>query len=295
VSVPAALVAAAVLVTAPPKTHDANPAPPEGSTSGEPTQDFAAAGLDAAAVERGLRARVGDELDRWSIRVDAQGAQHYRVDLRGPDGTQNTRELVLEGQTSEDRSRELASTLALIIEEAPREGSEDPRPSEGDDPELPLGFLVLEAHAGLGPPRNLDPDFGLGLAGGAWLVKDHLQPRGSVRWSHSWAGELTVHQISGRLGLAAGAPIPGAERFWLGALVMPAFKWTRAEQIRVATAWAGGGEASVLAQYRRDYLVVGLRTGIETTFPAPRASGSNATIRWGHLRWLLVLEIGLGF
>jgi hypothetical protein len=99
-----------------------------------------------------------------------------------------------------------------------------------------------------------------------------------------------VHQFSGRLGLAAGAPLG---RFWLGVLAMPALEWTHAQQIRTASAWAVGGEASLLGQVRQGHMVVGLRAGIETTFPALRAIGTNDVIRWGHLRALLVLEIGL--
>jgi hypothetical protein len=259
---------------------------------------YAAEGVDGEAVEVGLRARVGAVIDEWTITVEAVGGQTYRVELLGPDGAMQTREVTLDGQTNEDRSRELASTIALIIqspsvEDPEGEGPEpEPEPTkpEPTDPARPAGFLLLEGHVGLGPPRNLDEDFGLGLAGGAWLVREHLQPRASVRWSHSWAGDLRVHQFSGRLGLAAGAPLG---RFWLGVLAMPAVEWTHAQELRTGSAWAVGGEASLLGQFRHQRWVVGLRTGIETTFPAPRATGSQEVIRWGHLRALLVVEIGL--
>src|SRR5690606_36673635 len=83
---------------------------------GPGTLDLAAPGLDAQAVEIGLRARLGDELAAWSIRVEALGGASYRVELRGGDGASATRELSLDADTDEARSRELASTLALIIE-----------------------------------------------------------------------------------------------------------------------------------------------------------------------------------
>lgn len=270
---------------------------------------YAAAGLDGEAVEVGLRARVGAAIDQWSITVEAVGGQTYRVELIGPNGATQIREVTLDGETDEDRSRELASTIALILQS---ETTEQPEPGEPssleqrpvaaasastDAPEpdqlsakSATGLLLLEGHVGLGPPRNLDADFGLGLAGGAWVFREHLQPRVAVRWSHSWAGDLRVHQLSGRLGLAAGAPLG---RFWLGVLAMPAFEWTHAQQLRAASAWAVGGEASLLGQVRHGPMLVGLRAGIETTFPAPRAVGTNDEIRWGHLRALLVVEIGL--
>jgi hypothetical protein len=259
---------------------------------------YAADGVDGEAVEAGLRARVGAVVDGWSITVEAVGGQIYRVELLGPDGATQTREITLDGETNEDRSRELASTIALIIEsptptdEPKSEPKPQPQPPapEPAEPARATGLLLLEGHVGLGPPRDLDEDFGLGLAGGAWVVREHLQPRVAVRWSHSWAGDLRVHQFSGRAGLAAGAPLG---EFWLGVLAMPSIEWTHARQIRTGSAWGVGGEASLLGQYRHGRWVVGLRTGIETTFPAPRASGTRDVIRWGHLRALLVIEIGL--
>jgi hypothetical protein len=268
---------------------------------------YAADGVDGEAVEEGLRARVGAVIDEWTITVEAVDEQTYRVELLGPDNAMQTRDLTLDGETEEDRSRELASTIALIIQSQPSEqpATSEPPSTEPQDPsaststdsepgpqpaKAATGLLLLEGHVGLGPPRNLDADFGLGLAGGAWVAREHLQPRAAVRWSHSWAGDLRVHQFSGRLGLAAGAPVG---RFWLGVLAMPSVEWTHAQQIRAASAWAVGGEASLLGQVRHGPMVVGLRAGVETTFPAPRALGTNDVIRWGHLRALLVIEIGL--
>jgi hypothetical protein len=250
--------------------------------------DLAAQGLDPTAVEEGLRARVGDELDRWSISVERESETNYRVELRREGAAPEVRSVFLEGPSDEDRSRELAATLAVIIDEADELGASDPEPPRL---ELPTGFMVLEGHVGLGPPRDLDPDFGLGLGGGAWLLRDHLQPRVRVGWSHSWAGALEVHQVHAGLGLAGGASVG---RFWFGAMVLPALKWTYARQVRSDTAWFGGGEVSVIAQYRRKHFVIGLRTGIETTFPAPRVPGTREVIRWGHVRWLGVIEIGWG-
>jgi hypothetical protein len=275
--------------------------------AGEGGHRYASEGIDGEAIDVGLRARVGAVVDEWAITVEAVDEQNYRVELLGPDGVMQTHEVTLDGQTDEDRSRELASTIALLIGSRPREepgagepsSSEDPHgsstPPTTDEPDpLPVkdvtGLLLLEGHLGLGPPRHLDTDLGLGLAGGAWIVREHLQPRVAVRWSHSWAGDVRMHQLSGRLGLAAGAPLG---RFWLGVLAMPAVEWTHAQQIRTASAWSAGGEASLLGQVRHGPMIVGLRAGIETSFSALRAIGTNDVIRWGHVRALLVLEIGL--
>lgn len=257
---------------------------------GETGLDLDAEGLDADAVEAGLRARVGDELELWSITVERETPTRYRVELRRGDARPDRRVVTLAGPTDEDRSRELAATLALILDEADPVGAPDPVQVE-PELDLPIGFVALEGQINLGPPRDLDPSFGLGLGGGLWLLGDHLQPRARVGWSHSWVGSLDVHQVFAGLGLAGGAPVG---RFWFGALALPAVKWTYARQISSSSAWFGGGEVSVLAQYRRRHFVVGLRTGIETTFPAPRVPGTREVIRWGHVRWLAVLELGFG-
>ncbi|PRQ05730.1 hypothetical protein ENSA7_44010 [Enhygromyxa salina] len=260
-----------------------------------------AAGLDPVALQLGLRARVGDELDQWRISIEAGQDGRYELALTGP-GHANTerRTVELNGQTETDRSRELASILAVIIESA--EANEPNEPSEPDladrsqppaaSPERPRGFMLIEGHVGLGPPRAIDPGLGVGLGAGAWLLGEHLQPRVRVRWSHGWAGEIDVHQADAGLGLAAGAPVARGQ-LWLGILAMPVIKWTHAEQLKSATAWAGGGELGALAQLRLGHLVMGVRTGVETTFPALRARGTQDVLRWGHVRWLLTLEIGL--
>lgn len=257
-----------------------------------PTHEFDAPGLDAAAVELGLRARAGDELEGWAIMVESVGGARYSLRLRGPgDELEEQREIELTGQTDEDRSRELASTLALIIEDHGEIGA----PLA---PRLPRAFVAVEGHLGLGPPRAPDLDLGVGLGGGVWLLRDHLQPRLRVAWSHGWSGALRVNQLDVGLGLAAGASVGGSRRpnlLWIGGLVMPTFSWNHIEQVRSATIWSGGGELGVLAQLRLPRLVVGVRTGVETTFPAIRALGSPDVIRLGHLRWLLAIELGLGF
>ena len=77
---------------------------------------------------------------------------------------------------------------------------------------------------------------------------------------------------------------------------MPAIEWTWARDPlleREAPFLTAGGELSVLAQYRHERLVVGLWTGIETSFPALEVTGTDQSLRWSWVRWLLVLEIGL--
>jgi hypothetical protein len=259
-------------------------APASGGGGGH---EFAAEGLDSAALEAGLRARVGDTLDEWSIRVEHEGEHEYRVVLRRRGSLADRRTITLVGPSVEDRSRELAATLAVILDEASRA---EPDPSE---PPRPYGFVAVDTSLTLGRPRAADPGLGLGLTGGAWLLGDHLQPRARVGWQHGWAGPLEVHQVQLGLGVAAGAAIQ--QRYWVGVLVLPTAEWTQARQVRAVSVWAGGAELSALGQVRWGRVLAGLRTGVDLGFPATRALGTGEEIRWRHLRWMLAFELGFGF
>ncbi|MCA9698081.1 MAG: hypothetical protein KC431_11200 [Myxococcales bacterium] len=245
-----------------------------------------------------MRARIGDLLDEWSISIDEPQGPLYPITLRGPeDGQADARTIEVTGTSDEERSRELASVLALIIESRQETGPADPGTTgDGDQPKkqppnLPRGFVAAEAHLELGPPRDPDLSLGAGLGAGVWVLRDILQPRLRLRWTHSWNDDLRVHGVSAGLGLAAGLPLG---RLWVGALAMPSFKWTHAMDTKAGTAYSGGGEATAMVQYRMRHVVFGLRTGVETTFRPVRIRGSNDVIRWGPVRWLLVLEVGLG-
>lgn len=267
-----------------------------------PVHELDTEGIDAAKLDAGLRARVGDEVDAWQIEIRATELRGtYEVTLLGPGRSEpEHRQVNLVGQTDEDRSRELASMLAVIIDlepdEADGEPELEPEPQPDPVPEskpfiVPRATISLEGHVGMGPPREPDTDAGLGLGVGAWLLDDHLQPRVRATWSRSQGQDLRVDGLSIGAGLAGGVSLG---HWWLGALALPVFKWTRGESVRPATVVGGGGELTALVQYRRPWLVVGLRTGVETTFRPLRIRGNNDVIAWGPLRWLLVLEVGLG-
>lgn len=85
-----------------------------------PQLDLSATAIDTRTTTQGLRARVS-VLDDWSITVhDATTTSPelaVEVWLRAPDGTRHQRRLPLAGTTAEDRSREVAASLALLIEQ----------------------------------------------------------------------------------------------------------------------------------------------------------------------------------
>ena len=270
---------------------------------GAPQHDFAAPGLDAAAVEAGLRARVGDTLDDWQVSVEPSSqADRYEVEVRDSAGRPvEQRSLELIGDSDEARSRELAASLALIIEAqatAPDPPARTPGPAsdEADDapPALPRGFVVVEPHLELGSPNALAPGVGLGLGGGGWLVNDRLQLRGRVRWTHAWSGEVQVHGLRTSFGVGGGFPIG---RWWLGGLVMPGFAWTRGVSTEPSSRFAFGGELSAVAQFRLPRAVFGVRVGTEATLPAVLMrplSEAPSVLTLVPLRWMLSVELGFG-
>lgn len=265
---------------------------------GAPSRRFAAEGIDEVALESGVRVRVGVAIDDWDIEVRALPLRgNFEVELRPPGRDESELRVVnLVGETDEARSRELAAILALIIMESPDTADDthaiEPEPNpEPSIVAVPRAVISLEGHLGLNPARHLDPDLGPGIGVGAWVARQHLQPRLRARWSHSSGDHLRVDGLSIGAGLAGGVPLGP---WWIGVLALPTFKWTRGIDRKPRTALSGGGELTAVAQYRRPWLVVGLRTGVETTFRPVLVRGSHDVIRWGPVRWVVVLELGVG-
>lgn len=270
-----------------------------------PQLDLSATNIDTTATATGLHARVGP-LDDWTITVHdgAQGA--VRVTLRSPDGRQQRRTVVLAGTTREDRSRELAASLALLIEQwddpppppgAP--GGEDPPQDRPQDPPAILkdaapptrGWLGLGPRLGVG--RTL-VEGGLDLQGGAWLAREHVQPLASLGWSATARDGLSLHTVRVGAGLALGAPLSNG-RVWLGGHALTHAAWTRVHDARSESVWASSTELGGLLQVRGGRWLAGIRTGVELSLPQLRAHGSVARLDRGPALWFLGLNFGVVF
>lgn len=246
--------------------------------------------VDADAVDRGLRARVGDRLEGWRVDVRGSRGDALDVELVRPDGTRESRRLSVGGETVDARSRELAASLALIVDQyvpAADAGRSSPR-----RPRARRFFLGVGPRVGVGKPP--DPDVGATLAAGAWLVREHLMPRVQASWSGAWEGTLFFHGVRFGVGLGAGAPL-AAGRLWLGGFVVPQAAWAQARDAHVVQRWGSSSEVGVLFQLRLEHLVIGLRTGLDVTLPPLRARGSEGTIRWGMFRYMAGLTVGPRF
>jgi len=265
-----------------------------------PALDLRAAAIDPVAAEAGLRSRV-PALDDWQITVrDAPpgaSTSEVQLELRGPDGRSQRRQLVLEGTTPEDRSRDLAASLALIIThwddpqpQAPRAPATPPTPTTAPATS-PRGWLGLGPRLALG--RAL-LEGGLDVQGGAWLLREHLQPLASLGWSASASAGLSLHTLRLGLGLAAGAPLPRS-RMWLGAHALAHGAWTTANDRRNASTWASSSELGALMQIRWPRWQVGVRTGVDLALPPLKVKGDHARLQRGPAQFVLAVQIGLIF
>jgi len=280
-----------------------------------PQVDLSAAVIDAQTTTQGLRARVTD-LDDWSITVrDATSATNTTVEvwLRAPDGTSHQRRLPLTGTTIEDRSRELAASLALLIEQwddlpsalAPAPAPPDPStppssvapPADPSAPDVTRSARHPRAWLGLGPRLGLarwPPEAGLDILFGAWLLRERLQPLLSAGWSTTGREGLNLQTLRFGAGLAVGSPLARG-RWWLGAFTLVHAVWARAHDSRTATLWASSSELGGIFQVRGARWFVGVRTGLDLALPELRFRGNSARLARGPVQWVLGVSFAMIF
>lgn len=261
-----------------------------------PALDLAAGVIDPVAAEAGLRSRVAD-LDDWQLRVrDSATPGTVQVELRGPDGRSQHRRIALDGTTAEDRSRELAASLALLIEQWNDPAPPATRPAT-PRPTPPPPAPALHGWLGVGPRLELGRSLvepGLDLQGGAWLLREHLQPLASLGGSLAARDGLSLTTLRLGLGLAAGAPLRDG-RLWLGAHALAHGSWTRVHDARSASVWASSSELGGLLQIRWPRWLIGVRSGVDLTLPTLRARGDHARLQRGPAQFVLGLQFALTF
>jgi hypothetical protein len=263
----------------------------------EPVVSFEDAHVDPVATTDGLRLRLGDALDGWTIRVRGTDVRaEVEVHLRAPDGTEQTRSVVLGATTSRERSRELAATVALIIEQhEPVARASTERKDTGEKETRARrvsGWLGVGPRVGLGPPSALDPDVGVTLDGGLWLVRDHLQPVLQAGWSRSMAGDLHVDGVRIGAGVLFGGSLLD-RRLWLGAGAIGRALWARAEDRSTDERWVSSTELVGAVQLRiRPGFLLGFRTGADLTLPPLSIAGQRDALRYGPVRWIAGLSLG---
>ncbi|MDC0667719.1 hypothetical protein [Nannocystis radixulma] len=268
--------------------------------------------VDPVRLEAGLRARTGDELDAWRVVVTPTATPGtVQVAVAGPDGLSRGRTIALQGQTVEDRSRELAASVALLMDQPP-----DPRPSQPElppdqqlpGPELPpeqpeappsSSRPALRGWLGLGPRvevgTSLRYEAGLDLLGGLWLARERVQPLFSVGFSGGARSGISVLHARFGAGAAFGAPLGARQRIWLGGHVLGHAMYLHAAEASTDSTWLSSTEVGGLLQYRGRRLFLGLRTGVDLTLPSALVHGTRDDVRRGNVRWCFGLMFGLVF
>lgn len=257
--------------------------------------------VEAAAVQQGLRLRVGEGWQRWAIEVDDAAAPgQVDVRLRDRSGHIHARTLTLEGETVDERSRALASSLALLVEQLDEGSARPPEPAAAEEPtpapaarSAPIsGFIGVGPRMALNPGAPHDVDVGASLTGGAWLAREHVVPVGELGWARSVAHELTVDALrmgAGVLGGAAGK----RGRLWGGGGALMRAQWARARASATATGWWASPAVMGAIQYRGRILVVGAWLGADVMLPPLRARGDAHGLRWAAIRPMATLHAGL--
>ncbi len=270
--------------------------------------------VDRAQTVEGLRARIGDEVDQWTIEIDERSGTTVFVRVSG-EGTASERPLELRGETSEERSRELATALAFWIDELAAEADEGrgphdasgSSPESGDsrlepepEPEPAPGarlWLTVGPRVGVGRPARADFDVGADLFGGVELLRGHLQPLIVGGVTGASRAELQVTYMHLGAGLAGGTSLLG-ERLWVGGGVVPRAIWLRLQEgERRQQAWNAAGSVLAIGHYRmplkgRLELQVSLRIGADLTLPELLLTGSSARLARGNVRTLMAGSLG---
>jgi hypothetical protein len=252
--------------------------------------------VDADATARALRIRVGERADAWTIELDdgaARGEVHAR--MRRAARSELSQSFALHGATVEERSRELAAAIALVIEQHATDTSQGtataPHAAGKEDAAAPPeGWIALGGRLSAGHPA--DPEGGVTVRGGATWGRRIVQPLALLGTMHARRDELHVDGVRMGLGVAIGRAIPRTP-LWLGGTAVPEVAWTHARGRGRASGWSSVTEVGVLAQVRTRVLLVGVRLGIELAAPPLHASDRGTDLRFGVLRFGFGLEIGM--
>lgn len=273
--------------------------------------------VDAGKLESGLRARIGPELDDWQVRITPTGlAGQVQVSIARRDGQSFGQTVQFAGKTVEDRTRELAAGIALLIEVYPQQppppaadatqppttsGQEHlpPLPEPPEQPPAAQPRPALRGWLGLGPRIELGSglryEAGLDLMGGLWLVREHIQPIVSLGFSGGARHGISV--LHGRFGAGAafGTPLGPRDRLWLGAHVLGHAMYVHAAEKSTDATWLSSTEVGGLLQYRGRRLFLGLRTGVDLTLPTLSIRGTRGVVRREVPRWCFGLMFGVVF
>ena len=259
-----------------------------------PTVDAAPQIVDADAAEAGIVVRAGDQASDWTIEVGTLADGRAVVTLTAPDGWVTRREVTLDGEDPEARARQLASSVAVVIENYQPRSDPDPAAPElpPEQPTVPAGWLAVGGRISTGPVGRADVAPGVTISGGTWLLRDHVVPFAAVGWRRTSDASLAVDGVAVRAGAAFGTAL-ASEHLWIGAGVAAGALGGFARDSRNASGWAAHLVAPVLVQARAGVFFAQIDVGPELALPPLRFVGNTGSARWGHLRAAIGLHVGI--
>lgn len=250
--------------------------------------------IDAVAVQGALEIRAGERARSWTIDLEAGAGGEVHARLRDVDGRELQRTYVLSGTTDEERSRELAAALALVLErEASAAVAAAPPRKVAPKPVVSVattaGWIAVGGRLALGGGPTSDG--GATLRGGLSWGRRILQPLAYLGSLHARRGALALDGVRAGAGLAVGSPW---RAWWFGGSVVPGLVWARARDRARDDAIGSLTEFAALTQWRgRRGLFLAARVGLDVAAPALRAVGRADTLRVGQVRFVAGLEVGL--
>jgi len=247
--------------------------------------------VDLDEVRTAIEVRLGHGTDGWSVVVTDESASRVQVQLTPPTGPRFERSVVLESPDSAGRARQLAATLAILVEQ-----HEPPLAplDESPPPHVPIGWLGLGGRVAGNFAPDVAVDGGIGLGGGGWLVKEHVQPRGELGWSRSTAEPLTVDALRASAQLALGGQV-GHGLAWIGGGVGAGLVRVVARETETDRTTVGAFAVCGIAQVRWRWLLAELDLGPEVLTSPLHFEGASASLDWNRVRFVFGIRVGYVF
>lgn len=261
--------------------------------------------VDAAAVERGVDARLGAAGDPWDVTIELDDGG-VRILARAPGRALVEQSVSLPPEGSvEERSIIVAANVAFALEAAPIV-EENPAPAEdaessttATDPaenvtSVPSWWVAVQGSFGVGG-GPADPAGGIALDLGRWLgARRHVRASISMGWLHARRAPLEVHAVRPVAQVDAGTAL--REDMWVGAGVGLGGVGGWALDRETANGWALTVHVPVTVEVvLAGPLVFRGSAGLDLQTPSLRFRGAESSIRWGTLRPFVAVALGARF
>lgn len=240
--------------------------------------------VSARAVAQSIDVRLGEAADDWTVEVVHVMPPRAEVRFVTPENRVLVRGLYIRGDDRQAYTRALAAEASLVIEATSLASTRRSVRSAHDV----IAWASVDVPVSVGLQRPATPAFGLGLASGAWLARDRVQPLGEVDWQYGLSASDSFHRLLVGGGVAAGGPVPTTP-IWLGGVASLRAAWLHPED--APARWTSASFVGGMLQARLRHMMIHARFGLEITIPTVYES-ADLDVRLDPVR--LGLRIGLG-